>query len=137
AIGAARQRLADHLGDARRPGRADDHFAAVLLLEPERLLERVGVGLVHLEAGVLVADPGFVVVEAGLPLAGGDLLDADGNFHSVSLRLAPATRHERHENAKDAKRKASFSCFSWALLFRVFRGFMGRCAMPSGLEFLE
>ena len=81
AIGAARQRLANHLRDARRPGRADDHFAAVLLLQPQRFLERVGVGLVHLEAGVLVANPGLVVVQAGLPLAGGHLLDADGDFH--------------------------------------------------------
>ena len=59
AIGAARQRLADHLRRARRPGRADDDLAAVLLLEPQRLFERVGVGLVELEAGVLVADPGL------------------------------------------------------------------------------
>ena len=81
AVGAARQRLADHLRDARRPGRADDHFAAVLLLQPQRLFERVGVGLVHLEAGVLIANPGLVVVETRLPLAGGHLLDADGYLH--------------------------------------------------------
>ena len=59
AIGAARERFADHLRDARRPGRADDDFAAVLLLEPQRLFERVGVRLVQLEAGVLLADPGL------------------------------------------------------------------------------
>ena len=62
AVGAARQRLAQHLRDARGPGRADDHFAAVLFLEPQRLLERVGVGLVHLVAGVLLANPGSRVV---------------------------------------------------------------------------
>ena len=81
AVGAARQRLADDLRDARRPGRADDHLAAVLLLQPQRLFERVGVRLVHLEAGVLLADPGLGVVQARLPLAGGDLFDADGDFH--------------------------------------------------------
>ena len=67
------------------PAEHDHDFAAVLLLEPQRLFERVGVRLVHLEAGVLIADPGLRVVEAGLPLAGGDLLDADGNFHAVSV----------------------------------------------------
>ena len=83
AIGAARQRLAKHLRDARRPGRADDHLAAVLLLEPQRLLERVGVRLVHLVAGVLLANPGLGVVQPRLPVAGGDLLDADGDLHKV------------------------------------------------------
>ena len=57
AIRAARERLADHLLHARRPGRADDHLAAVLLAQAQRLLERVGVGLVHLVADVLFADP--------------------------------------------------------------------------------
>ena len=49
AVGATRQRLAQHLGHARRAGRAHDHFAAVLLLEPQALFERVRVRLVHLE----------------------------------------------------------------------------------------
>ena len=49
--------------------------------EAQRLFERVGVGLVQLEAGVLVADPGLLVVHAQLPLARHDLLDADGDFH--------------------------------------------------------
>ena len=71
AIGAARERFADDLRHARRPGGTDDHLAAVLLLQPQRLFERVGVRLVHLEAGVLLADPGLVVVEARLPVAGG------------------------------------------------------------------
>ena len=60
AVGAAGERLADHLGGAGRAGRADDDLAAVLLLQPQRLFERVGVGLVQLEAGVLVADPGLL-----------------------------------------------------------------------------
>ena len=57
AVGAARERLANHLRGARGPGRADHDLAAVLLLEAQRLFERVGVGLVQLEAGVLVANP--------------------------------------------------------------------------------
>ena len=85
AIGAAGQRLANHLRRARRAGRADDDLAAVLLLQPQRFLERVGVGLVQLEAGVLVADPGLLIVDAQLPLARDDLLDADGNFHELSV----------------------------------------------------
>jgi len=57
----------------------------VLLLEPQRFFERVGVGLVHLEAGVGLANPGLVVVQARLPLAGGDLLDANGYLHGVNV----------------------------------------------------
>ena len=55
AIGAARQRFAQHLRRARRPGSADDDLAAMLLSQAKRLFERVGVGLVHLEAGILLA----------------------------------------------------------------------------------
>src|SRR3954452_14708115 len=46
--GPAPQRRADPLRDPRRPGRPDDHFPAVLLLEAQRLFERIGVRLVHL-----------------------------------------------------------------------------------------
>ena len=81
AVGAAGQRFADHLLHARRAGRADHHFAAVLLAQAQRLFERVGVGLVHLVADVLLANPRLVVVQARLPLARGHLLDANGNFH--------------------------------------------------------
>ena len=83
AIGAAGERFANHLGDPRGSCRADDHLAAVLLLEAQRFFERVGVRLVHLEAGVLIANPGLGVVQPGLPVPGGDLLDADGNLHLV------------------------------------------------------
>ena len=69
AIGAARQRLAQHLGHARGSGRADDHFPAVLLLQAQALFERVRVRLVHLVAGVLLADPACRLVDAGLPVA--------------------------------------------------------------------
>ena len=79
AIGAARQRLAQHLRHARRAGRHDDHFPAVLLAQPQRLFERVGVRLVQLPARVLIANPGLRVVDADLPLAGDDLFDADGD----------------------------------------------------------
>jgi hypothetical protein len=92
AIGPARQRLAQHLRGARRAGRADDDLAAVLLLEAQRFFERVGVRLVQLEAGVLVADPRARVVDAQLPLAGDNLFDAHGDFHFLlpTYRLLPA-----------------------------------------------
>jgi len=41
----------------------------VLLLEPQALLERIGVRLIQLEGGVLVANPRPLVVDAGLPVA--------------------------------------------------------------------
>ena len=74
-----------HAGGA---GRADHHFAAVLLLEAQALFEGVGVGLVQLEGGVLVADPGPLVVDARLPVARRDLLEADGNLHGGTLRAS-------------------------------------------------
>ena len=48
AVGALRQRLANGLPGARGTGAQGDHFAAVLLLELQRLFERVGVRLVDL-----------------------------------------------------------------------------------------
>ena len=84
AVGAARERFADYLRDARRPRRAHHHFAAVLLLQPQRLFERIRVRLVHLEAGVGFTNPRFVVVEARLPFARRDLFDANGDLHGES-----------------------------------------------------
>ncbi len=80
-IGAARQRLADDRLHAGRSGRADHHFARVLLPQPQRLFERVGIGLVHLVAGVLLANPGLRVIQTWLPFAGRDLLDTNRYLH--------------------------------------------------------
>src|SRR5213083_2112284 len=77
---------------ARRPARTDHHLSTVFLLQPERFFERVRVGLVHLEAGVLVANPRPGVVQARMPLAGGNLFDADGNFHHVTKKNAKAAK---------------------------------------------
>src|SRR5262249_61703512 len=89
--GAGRERLATALRDAGRAGRADAPFTAVLFLQTQRFLEGVGVGLVHLEAGIRLADPGLGVVQARLPLARRHLLDTDRNLHScgcpISYRL--------------------------------------------------
>ena len=86
-IGAPRQRFPDHLRRPRGSGRADDHLAAVLLLEAQRLLERIRVRLVELEAGVLVANPGPGVVDTELPLARHDLLDAHGYLHAMQIEV--------------------------------------------------
>ncbi len=100
AVGAASQRFANHLRDARGTGRADHHFAAALLLEPQRLLERVGVRLVHLVRRVRLADPGLVVVEPRLAVAGEDVLDTDRNLHVVIwldvIAIVRSACHERH-----------------------------------------
>ena len=98
-----------HLRGARRTGGAHHDLAAVLLLEPQRLLERVGVRLVELEAGVVVADPGLRLVDAQLPLARHDLLDADGDLHafrfqSISAFAAPGCQLGA-VNAGDAELK--------------------------------
>src|SRR5688572_9773868 len=54
----------------------------MFLAEAQPLLERIGVRFVHLEAGILFADPRLVVPETRLPLPGGHLFDADGDFHN-------------------------------------------------------
>ena len=86
-VGAARQCLPKNLLHAGRAGGTGDHLAAVAFAEPQCLFQRIGVGLVHLVADVLLANPGFVVAEPRLPFAGRDLLDADGNFHGVGLSV--------------------------------------------------
>ena len=107
AIGAARESLTDHLRGPRRPGRAYDHFPALLFLEAERLLERVGVGLVQLEAGVVVPDPGLGVVDPQLPFTGDDLLDADSYFHNNECAgriLVEPLEQQRPVRAAEAER---------------------------------
>ena len=81
AVGPARQRFAEHLSRSSGSGRADHDFPAMLLAQPQRLLERVRVGLVHLEAGVLFANRPSALVDARLPLARGHLFEADSNLH--------------------------------------------------------
>src|SRR5688572_10679749 len=112
AIGAARQRFADHLLHARRTRGAHHHFAAMLLAQAQRLFERIGVGLVHLVADVLVADPRLVVVQAWLPLARWDLFDADCDLHffqaprpsSPQALLLVAFEQQRALGAAEAER---------------------------------
>ena len=91
AVGASRQRFPQHLRDARGPGGADDDLAAVLLLEAQGFLERVGVRLVELPARVLFANVRALRVQAGLPLAGRNLLDADSDFHGVARGVPTRT----------------------------------------------
>ena len=77
-------------------------------LQPQRLLERVGVGLVHLVADVLLAIHVLLSFETRLPLAGRDLLDADGYLHGyVRSRTGPAS--ERSSRLCDGPRLATFS----------------------------
>ena len=105
AIGAARQRLAQHLGDAGGPGRADHDFPAVLFLEPQALLERIGVRLVHLVAGVLLADPGAASFEPGCQSRVGTCLMQTAIFISgfESLRAARAALVPPKRNELDMR----------------------------------
>ncbi len=77
----ARERFPDDLLHTRRTGAADHDFPAVLLAQAQRFFQRVRVRLVQLVAGILLTNPRARVVQARLPLAGGHLLDADGNLH--------------------------------------------------------
>ena len=117
-VGAPRQRFTQHLARACRPGGADHDLAAVLFAETKRLLERVGVGLVHLERRILLAHAAFAVVDTRLPLAGGDLLDADGYAHGYILAVYVSPSRRDAENffqeklcASATLRRRSYSCF--------------------------
>src|SRR4030095_13328156 len=75
-IGAAGKSFTNDLRDPRWTSRADDDFAAVFLFEPQRLFERVGVGLVHLVGRVGLTNPGLGFVKAWLAIPRRVLLDA-------------------------------------------------------------
>src|SRR5262249_39805878 len=81
-VGAAGKRLADNCLHPGGTSRADDDLAAMLFPKPQRFFERVAVGLVHLIADVLFADPRLGVIETWLPLSRRHLLNADRNLHS-------------------------------------------------------
>ena len=85
AIGAARQRFAQRLGTRAGPAEQTMTSPAVLLLEAQGFFERVGVGLVQLEAGVPIANPRPRLVDAHRPLARDDLLETDGDLHGRAL----------------------------------------------------
>ena len=65
AISAFRQRLADRRGGSRRASRDGYHFSAVRFSDPQCLLERERVRIVHLVAEVGLADPAAAVVPLG------------------------------------------------------------------------
>jgi hypothetical protein len=91
-IRAARQRFTNHLRRARRTGTADHDLAPLFLLEAKRFFQRVGVRFVQLEACVSIPNPRLLVVDPQLPLAGDDLLDANGYFHGFSFRFPVPSR---------------------------------------------
>ena len=96
AVGAAGQRFAQHLRDARRPAEQTTTSPPCFSFSRSALFERVGVGLVHLVAGVLLADPGPVVVErAAASRASGTCLMQTAIFMRawrIALRTGTAAR---------------------------------------------
>ena len=87
AVGALGQSFAKGCADALRAGADDDDFAAMLLLEPQRFFEGVGVGLVQGELEIGFVDPSAGGVDAERRIALGDLFDGDDDFHSCSTRI--------------------------------------------------
>ncbi len=87
AIRTSSKRLTEYLCASRWSGRAHDNLAAMLLTQAKRLLERVGIRLVHLEACILLTNSTTCVIDPRLPLARRNLLDADGDVH-VSIVCA-------------------------------------------------
>ena len=107
AVRPACQRFPDHLGHTRGTRRTHDHLTTVLLLQTQRFLQRVGVRLVHLEAGVLILHPHSGFVDAERPLPRHDLLDAHGYFHrpvTPGEPRVPVTRPARWDtDRRDAQ----------------------------------
>jgi hypothetical protein len=84
AVGALGQGLLDGLLGALGAEGNDDDLAAMLLLEPKRLLERVAVGLVHLETDVGFANPALMFADGQGSVASGNLFDANSDFQFSS-----------------------------------------------------
>ncbi len=80
-IGAFGERLAYGLRSARGPGAQRHHFAAALLLKLQGFFERVGVGLVDLEAEIGFLNPAAAGVHSQLRVADRYLLYADDYLH--------------------------------------------------------
>ena len=80
AVGALGQRLADGLRDPRRPGAQGDHFAAMLLLQPQRLFQRESIRLIGLETEVVFLNPAAAGIDTKQRIARGDLLYGDQIF---------------------------------------------------------
>ena len=94
-VGAHRQRLADGVGGLGRTHGQDDHLAAVRLDQPQGLLDRVLVDLIH--HGVHRAAVQRVVggAERLLRPAVRDLLHTDNDLHGRVVDLSHRPEHPR------------------------------------------
>jgi len=82
-VGPLGERFAQRGGGPRRAGGHGHHLSPVLFLEPQRLFERVGVRLVHLEGQAIVAHPCRALVKADHGVPRHDLLNADKDIHGA------------------------------------------------------
>ena len=64
AIGAARQRIFDDALRTLRPHRADDNFAACLLLDAQSFFKRIAIRLVYFKREIGFFDPRRVFVDS-------------------------------------------------------------------------
>ena len=93
-LDAAKERLHRHriekLPVVDEQGRLKGLITIKDIEKAQRFLESISVGLVHLVADVLLANPRLGVIQARLPLAGGHLLDTDDDVHPAILStIAP------------------------------------------------
>ena len=99
AIGALRQGFLDGLLDALRAHRKRDYFAAMLFFQAQRFFERVAIRLVHFESDIGFADPVAAFDDGERRVFGGNLLDADDDFHDEFLgnwHAPAAAQHAVH-----------------------------------------
>ena len=97
AVGALGQSFLDGLLGARRSERGEHHFAAVLFLQAQAFFEREDIRLVDFKTEVGFLHPGAGRVQPQHGVTGGNLLDANDDFHgwcsllgSLPTMLPPA-----------------------------------------------
>src|ERR1700739_2942283 len=87
AVRAFCQGFLDYLLGPFRPHGKRYHLASMLLSEPQRLLERKTVRLVHFKPDIRFADPRAGIGDVQRRIFGGNLLDANGDLHLHSDSL--------------------------------------------------
>ena len=81
------QSFADGRAHALRAGAHDNHFAAVLLLELQRLFKRIGVWLVHRVLQLTLFNPFAGSGDVNRGVAVWNLFDSNNDFHDEWLQF--------------------------------------------------
>ena len=105
AVGALGESFLDGLLGALRTHRNRDDFAAVLFLQAQRFFERVGIRLVGFKSDVGFANPRAAIDNRERRIFGGNLLDANADFHERLPFNSATARTRDPSDGKKSKRR--------------------------------